>query len=151
MIKFAHERQVRHTCTFTEHFIRFHPLVESVDTKDLTNDELRTVVLPPEFNNITSNLESHFFLKLMILIPQLRSHRQLIRVKRQNLYFGIKIIIVIYPTTLFQTVYKNNVKIKKQNGLFRILDRNCVSSHSTKISKHATINIIQLNNLQLTL
>ena len=57
-------------------------------------------------------------------ILNLSSHKQLIHITKANLHFGNTATIVINQTTLFQAVFENNEKLKKENGSF-FLDWNC--------------------------
>ena len=54
---FANEQQVKHTSTVMEHSNPFNTLVKLVDAEGFTNEKTRTLDLPLEINNITSNLE----------------------------------------------------------------------------------------------
>ena len=56
-------------------------------------------------------------------------HQQLIRKIGVDLIIGTTVNIVENPTTLFQSVFANNAKMRKENG-FLILDQNNVRNAS---------------------
>ena len=55
---FAQERIVKHSSSFPELSFPFHTLVKLVDAEGFTNENIRTLDLPLEVNNVTSKLES---------------------------------------------------------------------------------------------
>ena len=87
----------------------------------------------------------------MIEIPKLRFHKQLIQITKVNLLFRKTVNIVINPTLLFQPVYENNEKIKKENGENFIFDQNHLQSPSMKTFKHTRIRVNQMNIFHFTL
>ena len=54
----------------------------------------------------------------MIQILKTRVHKVLIQIIKVNYNFGETVLIVIYPTTLFQSVFDNNEKMKKEREYF---------------------------------
>ena len=55
---FANKRQVKHTSTVLESSIPFHTLVKLVYAEDIANDQIRTLDLALEINNITKQLNT---------------------------------------------------------------------------------------------
>ena len=64
------------------------------------------------------NLNLNFYLpKVMIQILKLCLHKQTIQKTKVYLNFGSTVAIVMNPTTLFQTVFENNSKMRKKTQL----------------------------------
>ena len=59
----------------------------------------------------------------MIQFLKYNVHKKLIHILGVNLIFGNTVIIVIYSTTVFQTVFQDNENTKNKKGLILILNR----------------------------
>ena len=102
-----------------ELYIPFHTLVCFVDAEEIRDEETRTLDLPQESFQETSNLQSQIFTsEKMDQILQISLHKQLIRIINVNLIFGKLLLVVKIRTTLFQTAFENNDRKKKKADRF---------------------------------
>ena len=77
-------------------------------------------------------------------------HKQLMRIIGVNLILGNTVSIMIDPITLFQIVFANHAKMRKENGNI-ILDQNQQRKPSINTLTHTRIKFFQVDNLHSTL
>ena len=121
---FAHKRQIKHAPFVMEPSVPFHTLVKLADAEDITTEKKCALDVQLEINILTSKLESQdLSSEFMIQILQLYLHKQMIRIKSRNGNFRVTAFIVMNPSTLFDPVFQNNKKMRKEIG-FLIVDLN---------------------------
>ena len=147
----AHEWPAKRTSTDMESSFPIHTLVNFVVAEDMTNEKNRALVLQMETNRVASKLEAqNFFPGNLIQNLKSRLHRQPIRLIKVNLNFRKTVKIVSNPTTLFQVVFANNVKMMKGNGILN-LDQSHPCNFLLNTLKQTRIKFFKMNNLHLIL
>ena len=133
--------------------IPFHAQVELVDFEYFKIEEISTLDLPLVIDNVTSEQETQSFTaEICDSNPEIVFIQTNDTSNKVKLNLGITVIFFKNPTTMFQTAFKNNLKlIADIENFFLIANQTGLLSHFFKTSKHTTVKLVQMTSLHRTL